>query len=577
MDEAATLLNSDVNETLQEDDYLGRLESPKIDGDTNGDGDIDEIHIYGGRSFSIFDDQGKLVYDSGDAIGKLTAALVPGLFNSDDGDPAEFDTRSDAKGAEPEAVTLATIAGETYAFVGLERTGGVMIFNISDPTDVQFVDYIIVPGDIAPEGLTIIPAEDSPSGEVILAISSEGSSTISLVEILGPPQVNESNVSITAANAVQNEGDTGTTDFTFTVTRTGGTNPVSVNFEVMANGVDAADFGGTLPSGTIDFDENEMSKTLTITVSGVDVIEGHETFTVILSSSTSSVTIETATAQGTILDDETVIATGSNPGELPRILVSHSVTGRELANFLALDQQFTGGVLVEHGDVNGDGAIDLVVAAGPGGGPHIRVLDGFGMMMVSEFMAYDAMFTGGVDVAIGDVNNDGSDDIITGAGPGGGPHVRAFDGSDPSNLLADYFAYDINFTGGVRVAAGDINNDGFDDIITGAGPGGGPHVKVFSGEDQTELESFFPFNPNFTGGVDVASMDFDSDGIDDIVVAINQDRGIVGRILDGADPTRQLSSFFFEPGNPSFNSNRVLDDIFQHHGFLEDLLELDLI
>src|SRR5204863_7714922 len=113
---------------------------------------------------------------------------------------------------------------------------------------------------------------------------------------------------------------------------------------------------------------------------------------------------------------------------------------------------FTGGVRVATGDVNGDGYDDLITAAGAGGGPHVKVFDGKTGALLREFMAYDAAFTGGVYVAAGDVNGDGKADIVTGVGVGGGPHVKAFSGADGS-VLASFMAYDANFLGGVYVAA----------------------------------------------------------------------------------------------------------------------------
>src|SRR5206468_2871259 len=134
---------------------------------------------------------------------------------------------------------------------------------------------------------------------------------------------------------------------------------------------------------------------------------------------------------------------------------------------------------------------DLVVAAGPGG-PHVKVIDGTKLNNVDEkgviadsallasFYAYDNIFAGGVWVAAGDVNHDGRADIITGAGAGGGPHVKVFSGLDFTPLQS-FFAYDAGFSGGVRVAAGDVTGDGFADVITGPERAGGPNVKVFSG------------------------------------------------------------------------------------------------
>src|SRR5260370_431988 len=134
-----------------------------------------------------------------------------------------------------------------------------------------------------------------------------------------------------------------------------------------------------------------------------------------------------------------------------------------------------------------------------GVGPHVRFFNADASQRLS-FSAYDPSFTGGVRVAVGDVNGDGVPDLITAAGPGGGPHVKIFDGAT-GNLIASFFAYDPSFTGGVYVAAGDVNGDGHADIITGAGANGGPHVKVFDGKTGNVLYSFFAYASTFAGGV----------------------------------------------------------------------------
>ena len=108
---------------------------------------------------------------------------------------------------------------------------------------------------------------------------------------------------------------------------------------------------------------------------------------------------------------------------------------------------------------------------------------------VRGFFAYDPAFTGGVFVAAGDVTGDGIADVITGAGPGGGPHVRVFDGATGTELRS-FFAFPPGFTGGVFVGAGDVTGDGVADLITGAGPGGGPHVRIFHGGTGVEVASF---------------------------------------------------------------------------------------
>lgn len=171
---------------LKQADQLGRLRITNQLGDLDGDGDFDQLYAYGGRSFAIWDDQGNQVFDSGDQIARITAALTPGLFNADDGDPAEFDNRSDDKGAEPEAVTVGQVGDRLYAFIGLERSGGgVLLYDITNPVSPQFVQYINQTGDISPEGFKFIAAEDSPTGRPVLAVANEVSLTTTLYDIGG--------------------------------------------------------------------------------------------------------------------------------------------------------------------------------------------------------------------------------------------------------------------------------------------------------------------------------------------------------------------------------------------------------
>src|SRR5262249_32564762 len=141
----------------------------------------------------------------------------------------------------------------------------------------------------------------------------------------------------------------------------------------------------------------------------------------------------------------------------------------------------------------------LAVGVDTGSAPEVKVLDTTGAVRF-DFFAYSPGFTGGVRVALADINGDGILDIITGAGPGGAPHVKVFSGMDLS-VLRSFYAYDAGFSGGVYVAAGDINGDGRADIITGAGAGGMPHVEAFSGMDGSVLRSFFAYDAGFSGGV----------------------------------------------------------------------------
>lgn len=169
---------------------------------------------------------------------------------------------------------------------------------------------------------------------------------------------------------------------------------------------------------------------------------------------------------------------------------------------LAAGPAFAGGVSIAVGDINNDGVDDIIVGAGPGGGPHVRVIDGSKLDpaegQLLSFFAFPATFQGGVTVAAGDVNGDGFDDIIVGAGAGGGPHVKVFDGRDSlaagdGAAVMSFMAYTPSFNGGVTVAAGDVNGDGRDDIITGAGPGG--HVKVFDGRNGAAIGEMMADKP----------------------------------------------------------------------------------
>jgi uncharacterized repeat protein (TIGR01451 family) len=128
-------------------------------------------------------------------------------------------------------------------------------------------------------------------------------------------------------------------------------------------------------------------------------------------------------------------------------------------------------------DGNGDGLDEIVTGAGPGGGPHVLVFDMAGgrPTTLASFYAYDPAFGGGVYVACGDLDGDGRAEVVTGAGGGGGPHVRAFSFPVTGGVIeiASFFAYDPLFGGGVRVATADVDGDGVSEIITAAGPGGG--------------------------------------------------------------------------------------------------------
>ncbi len=182
--------DSSLDSSLQDDDKLGRLNTTLVNGDTDGDGDFDEIYAFGARSFSIWNGtNGSQVYDSGSDFEYITAAFDPTIFNSQDGD--SFDGRSDNKGSEPEGVTLGVLDGRTYAFILLERIGGIMVYDVTTPSSPTFVQYVntrYAPyEDQAPEGAKFISAADSPTGTPLLAVSFEFSGSVTLFEISSDP------------------------------------------------------------------------------------------------------------------------------------------------------------------------------------------------------------------------------------------------------------------------------------------------------------------------------------------------------------------------------------------------------
>lgn len=178
---------------LQKDSALGRLTVSAATSPTSAAG-ATELHVLGGRSVSVRGSDGSLLWDSGDAFEKLTAALDPELFNADNAENDSADSRSDNKGPEPEGLDLGRLGGRTYAFVGLERTSGIAVVDVTDPGNGRIAGYAHnrdasgdpeagTAGDLGPEGVHFIAAEDSPTGAPLLAVGNEVSGTTTLWEI----------------------------------------------------------------------------------------------------------------------------------------------------------------------------------------------------------------------------------------------------------------------------------------------------------------------------------------------------------------------------------------------------------
>lgn len=184
---------------------LGRLSVSSVDGDLDGDGDLDRIHSYGARSFTIRNAVGQIVFDSGDEFETILAALHTAgevIFNASH-DNNTFDARSASKGPEPEGLALGEAFGRTWAFIGLERVGGLMAYDITVPAAARFVTYannrVFSPGavidattfsnfgDLGPEGVLFIHADDSPNGQPLVATGNEISGTVTIYQISATP------------------------------------------------------------------------------------------------------------------------------------------------------------------------------------------------------------------------------------------------------------------------------------------------------------------------------------------------------------------------------------------------------
>jgi hypothetical protein len=219
---------------------------------------------------------------------------------------------------------------------------------------------------------------------------------------------------------------------------------------------------------------------------------------------------------------------GAGPGGGPRVVVIDGFNGRTLYDFFVFEPSFTGGVYVGGADFNNDGNAEIIVGAGEGGAPRLVVFDGATGTRIIDDFAYESSARTGVRVAGGDFNGDGQNDLVAAAGIGGGPRVRIFNGKQLPNFvpMADFFAYEDTQRGGAYVNIGDYDGDGKADIITGAGPEGGPRVRVFNAANLITQNpnqpitflDFFAFNPNSRDGVRVAFRDIDGDKTADIVV-----------------------------------------------------------
>lgn len=226
------------------------------------------------------------------------------------------------------------------------------------------------------------------------------------------------------------------------------------------------------------------------------------------------------------------IITSTRTGGVPTVKV-FDVYGNNLGwDFDAYAAGFRGGINIGVGDIEGDGPYEIAVAPMGGGAPHVRIFgmrDGEIVPTTESFMAYAETFRGGIAISIGDIENDGIGDIITSPTSNGGPHIRVFGVRDRRYVPVTLgtMAYAESFRGGINSTVGDVNNDGKDEIMTGIVSNGGPHVRIFGvgSSKKFELSSpgFMAFDPSSRGGVSVASLDTNGNGFAEIITGVGGD------------------------------------------------------
>ena len=237
------------------------------------------------------------------------------------------------------------------------------------------------------------------------------------------------------------------------------------------------------------------------------------------------------------------LVVGTGPGIPTRVRVLDGQTKAELFTVDPFESSFTGGVYVAAGDVTGDGKADLVITPDQGGGPRVRIFNGDGFAPGADFFGIeDLAFRGGARAAVGDVNGDGIGDLLVAAGFGGGPRIAVFNGATlldplpavvgalPPKLFGDFFVFEDTLRNGVFIASGDLNGDGFAEVIAGGGPGGGPRIFALSGQDllggtQTQVANFFAGDTASRGGIRPAVKDLDGDTRADLVVGAGTGAG----------------------------------------------------
>ncbi|NQV13352.1 MAG: L,D-transpeptidase family protein [Parcubacteria group bacterium] len=251
----------------------------------------------------------------------------------------------------------------------------------------------------------------------------------------------------------------------------------------------------------------------------------------------------------------------ASEGRAPEVKIYNTDNKHLDKTFLAYDAGFRGGGNVAIGDFDGDGTEEILVGAGRGGGPHVKIFNQLGQPTGFDFFPFHPDFRGGVDVAAGDVNDDGKDEVIVSQASDGQAWVKVYKADAARTIIGEFLAYDPGFRGGVHVAAGDINGDGWDDIITGTGIDSTAHIRSFNAVGGFTGISLFPFESDFKGGVDVAVGNVDGGDEAEIIVSKNTFGTGQVKVYKSDISKRVLGDFLAFPDGHREGANVTAGDI----------------